>query len=227
MCRAAVVEPLEGIVKPHIGGAEEAEGAEHKSQRSQKGRVSQRRTLNDPLELGNDHKSVRAHLSIGRSLSAGEAITGAALPSGSVTASARLCPSAISAICALRPPLPPRPQERTPVYNAPDLSREHPMRPFTHLIAIASILLMVAAADQPVQSQSPPAQGTWAEKAKLGEQRTEAGVVAVNGRIFVLGGMARGADSHVLNQEYRSGHRSLARARADAGPPQPSRRCGS
>jgi hypothetical protein len=45
-------------------------------------------------------------------------------------------------------------------------------------------------------------QGTWSEKARLGEQRTEAAVVFANGRIYVLGGMARGQDSHVLNQEY-------------------------
>lgn len=44
--------------------------------------------------------------------------------------------------------------------------------------------------------------GGWSEKARLGEQRTESGVVAVNGKVYVLGGMARGADSSALNQEY-------------------------
>ena len=44
--------------------------------------------------------------------------------------------------------------------------------------------------------------GTWAESARLGEQRTEAAVVALNGKIYVLGGMARGQDAHALNQEY-------------------------
>ena len=48
----------------------------------------------------------------------------------------------------------------------------------------------------------PPSQGTWSEKARLGEQRTEAAVVFLNGKMYVLGGMARGQDSHTLNQEY-------------------------
>jgi len=44
--------------------------------------------------------------------------------------------------------------------------------------------------------------GTWSEGARLGDQRTEAAVVAVNGKIYMLGGMARGQDAHALNQEY-------------------------
>src|SRR6185503_5368636 len=48
----------------------------------------------------------------------------------------------------------------------------------------------------------PPEQGTWSEKARLGEPRTEAAVVFLNGKIYALGGMARGQDSHTLNQEY-------------------------
>ena len=44
--------------------------------------------------------------------------------------------------------------------------------------------------------------GTWSEKARVGEQRTEAAVVALNGKIYVLGGMARGQDAAALNQEY-------------------------
>ena len=44
--------------------------------------------------------------------------------------------------------------------------------------------------------------GTWSESARLGDQRTEAAVVAVNGKIYMLGGMARGQDAHALNQEY-------------------------
>jgi hypothetical protein len=44
--------------------------------------------------------------------------------------------------------------------------------------------------------------GSWSEKAPLGEQRTEAAVVFVNHRIYVIGGMARGQDSNVLNQEH-------------------------
>jgi N-acetylneuraminic acid mutarotase len=44
--------------------------------------------------------------------------------------------------------------------------------------------------------------GMWSESARLGEQRTEAAVVALNGKIYMLGGMARGQDAHALNQEY-------------------------
>src|SRR5712692_1407929 len=47
-----------------------------------------------------------------------------------------------------------------------------------------------------------PNPGTWSEQARLGEARTEAAVVFLNRRIYVLGGMARGQDSHALNQEY-------------------------
>jgi len=48
----------------------------------------------------------------------------------------------------------------------------------------------------------PGNEGTWSEKARLGEQRTEAAVVFLNGKMYVLGGMARVQDSHTLNQEY-------------------------
>src|SRR5688572_30570613 len=74
------------------------------------------------------------------------------------------------------------------------------MRSFAALIAV--VVVFGLAASNPARSQSTSAQGTWTEKAKLGEQRTEAGVVALNGKVYVLGGMARGQDSHPLNQEY-------------------------
>ena len=45
------------------------------------------------------------------------------------------------------------------------------------------------------------ADGTWSEKARLGEQRTEAAAF-VGGKMYVFGGMARGQDSSPLNQEY-------------------------
>ena len=55
------------------------------------------------------------------------------------------------------------------------------------------------AAQSPAPASGP---GTWSEKARVGEQRTEAAVVALNGKIYMLGGMARGQDSAPLNQEY-------------------------
>src|SRR6185436_9707133 len=44
--------------------------------------------------------------------------------------------------------------------------------------------------------------GTWAEKAKMADARTEAGVAAYRGRIYVFGGMTRGEDSHRSSLEY-------------------------
>jgi len=72
------------------------------------------------------------------------------------------------------------------------------MRVLATFIAVI-VLVPVGYGDQTVPT---PALGTWSEKARLGEQRTEAAVVFANHRIYVLGGMARGQDSHVLNQEY-------------------------
>src|SRR5882762_3119507 len=67
-----------------------------------------------------------------------------------------------------------------------------------------AVICCLAAAPEARRRQTVPTStpGTWSEKAGLGEQRTEAAVVFANRRIYVLGGMARGQDSHVLNQEY-------------------------
>ena len=56
------------------------------------------------------------------------------------------------------------------------------MRSFAILVAV---ILMV---------QTRPARplGTWSEKAQLGEQRTEAAVVFLNRKIYLIGAMARG-----------------------------------
>src|SRR5438309_10076856 len=45
-------------------------------------------------------------------------------------------------------------------------------------------------------------QGKWSEKARLPEPRGEVGVASVNGKIYVLGGSARGRDDQPLNEEY-------------------------
>jgi N-acetylneuraminic acid mutarotase len=63
------------------------------------------------------------------------------------------------------------------------------------------VFFMVALAWVGLQAQSAP-RGTWIEKAKLGEVRTEPGTASLNGKVYVIGGMARGQDSHPLNQEY-------------------------
>lgn len=70
------------------------------------------------------------------------------------------------------------------------------------LALVASVTVAAAVTAVPVISQSPAAPGSWMEKARVGEQRTEAGVAAANGRIYVIGGMSRGKDSDTLNQEY-------------------------
>src|ERR1041385_3619980 len=46
------------------------------------------------------------------------------------------------------------------------------------------------------------AQGTWSEKARLPEPRGEVAVATVNGKIYVLGGSARGRDDQPLVEEY-------------------------
>jgi N-acetylneuraminic acid mutarotase len=72
------------------------------------------------------------------------------------------------------------------------------MRFFEILTAVA-IVAGLAGTSQTVPARD---QGVWSQEARLGEQRTEAAVVFLNGKIYVLGGMARGQDSHALNQEY-------------------------
>ena len=65
--------------------------------------------------------------------------------------------------------------------------------------AVAAVVVTVGVT---LYSQPASTAGIWGEKARLGEQRTEAGVVAVNGKIYVMGGMAGTADSAPLVQEY-------------------------
>src|ERR1044071_3900859 len=86
------------------------------------------------------------------------------------------------------------------IMRATSFQREVPMRLLATLTPVVALLALGIA--QETRSQTSPDRGTWTEKAKLGEQRTEAGVVAVNGKIYVMGGMARGADSSTLTQEY-------------------------
>ena len=66
---------------------------------------------------------------------------------------------------------------------------------------VLTMFVLVGLAAPPVESQSAAGQGIWAEKARLGHERTEAAVVAVGGRIYALAGMSRGQDSDTLNQE--------------------------
>src|SRR5258705_12106752 len=85
------------------------------------------------------------------------------------------------------------------------------MRSFATLVAVVVFVALprhdLSArpdASRGTVGQTSPARprGSWSEKALLGEQRTEAAVVFVNRRMDVLGGIARGQDWSVLNQEY-------------------------
>src|SRR5215831_1711959 len=62
---------------------------------------------------------------------------------------------------------------------------------------VVTCLLMVHVARP--QSAS---QGKWSEKTRLPEPRGEVAVASVNGKIYVLGGSARGRDDQPLNEEY-------------------------
>ena len=57
--------------------------------------------------------------------------------------------------------------------------------------ALALTLALVAVSLGVVSAQHLPT-GTWADKAKMADARTEAAVAAFRGRIYVFGGMTRG-----------------------------------
>src|SRR5437870_1811598 len=86
----------------------------------------------------------------------------------------------------------------------------HPFATFASLVMVVGLTATGLRSFDPgpnasaKAAQAPPArgQGLWAEKAWLGENRTEAGVVFVAGKLYVVGGMARGMDSQTVNQEY-------------------------
>src|SRR5262245_51887286 len=68
------------------------------------------------------------------------------------------------------------------------------------IFALLVIAVFVAAVHL-ARSQS-AGQGKWSEKARLPEPRGEVAVASVNGKIYVLGGSARGRDDQPLNEEY-------------------------
>src|SRR5918999_2996132 len=47
-----------------------------------------------------------------------------------------------------------------------------------------------------------PAQGVWSEKARIFDLRSEAATAFVNGKVYVMGGLARNQEASTLNQEY-------------------------
>ena len=63
-------------------------------------------------------------------------------------------------------------------------------------------LLLSSVLSAQSQIQSNNSNGTWSKKASIPTQRFEAGVIALNGKIYVLGGEAFGKPASGLNQEY-------------------------
>ena len=57
----------------------------------------------------------------------------------------------------------------------------------------------VSAAGQAPQAA---AGGTWSEKARLLDLRSEVASAFVNGKVYILGGLARNQEASTLNQEY-------------------------
>jgi len=80
------------------------------------------------------------------------------------------------------------------------------MRPIANLsrrsIAACCLAFTALVLARPGQSQSIGSKGTWSPKAPLPTQRTEVAVVALDGKIYVLGGAALGNPASQLNQEY-------------------------
>ena len=52
------------------------------------------------------------------------------------------------------------------------------------------------------QAPQPGAAGTWGEKARLLDLRSEVASAFVNGKVYILGGLARNQEASTLNQEY-------------------------
>jgi N-acetylneuraminic acid mutarotase len=48
----------------------------------------------------------------------------------------------------------------------------------------------------------PPAEGVWAEKARMFDLRSEVATAFLNGKVYVMGGLARNQEASTLNQEY-------------------------
>jgi N-acetylneuraminic acid mutarotase len=69
---------------------------------------------------------------------------------------------------------------------------------------IAASCLLVAGLSLPVltRSQSSKPQGTWSSKAPLPTKRFEVGVVALNGKVYVVGGESNGKPATPLLTEY-------------------------
>jgi len=72
------------------------------------------------------------------------------------------------------------------------------MRLFATLLAV-SVTVAVAAS----QAKPPvPRTGAWTELSRSAEFRSEAATAVLNGKVYLMGGLARGQEAHTLNQEF-------------------------
>src|SRR5256884_5428200 len=73
------------------------------------------------------------------------------------------------------------------------------MKPF---VIFVFVLIMVCFAGGGLARPQSAGQGKWSEKARLPEPRGEVAAASVNGKIYVMGGSARGRDDQQLVEEY-------------------------
>jgi N-acetylneuraminic acid mutarotase len=71
------------------------------------------------------------------------------------------------------------------------------MRLAAILFALATTVSLAAA-----QSAAIPPTGAWGERSRSAEFRSEAATAVVNGKLYLMGGLARGQESHTLTQEF-------------------------
>src|SRR5688572_33285300 len=71
------------------------------------------------------------------------------------------------------------------------------------VLAVLSMLTGGVATNATQTPSAPvPAQGAWSEKARMFDLRSEAATVFANGKVYVIGGLARNQEASTLNQEY-------------------------
>src|SRR5688572_29751556 len=81
------------------------------------------------------------------------------------------------------------------------------MRPVSTLVALVALVGVVAVPrlhsqlTPPAPAGPPAGPGVWAEKDRS-EPRSEPASAFANGKLYVLGGLARGEDASTLNQEW-------------------------
>jgi N-acetylneuraminic acid mutarotase len=74
------------------------------------------------------------------------------------------------------------------------------------LVLLVGVLAISSGGAALYAVQSPPAavpaQGVWSEKARMFDLRSEVATAFLNGKIYVMGGLARNQEASTLNQEY-------------------------